>query len=108
MQEIQTSSTSLIGIRDTLLPFNLLSSPVDQMTLLEKSLARKEKSLASSRGTLKSTKASLLIAQGELQSLQIENDSLTQWLADCMISNLGGGENLVRGQRVTNPPHPLD
>lgn len=48
----------------------------------------KNNSLASSRVTLKSTHTSFSAAQGGLEAMGLENDSLTQKLDDCTTANL--------------------
>lgn len=88
LHELRITFTSLTGVRDFLLPLNLPSSLVDQATHLVRIVERKNHALTSIRGNLSSCQASLSTTKKELESLRLENASLTQKLADCMNADL--------------------
>lgn len=82
MQEIQTTFTSLTGIKDVFLPLNLLSSLVGQVTQMMMIVARKNQYIVVAHGNLSSIQATLLAAHKELEFMCLENASLNQLLVE--------------------------
>ncbi|CAI8610990.1 unnamed protein product [Vicia faba] len=88
LQEIHTTSTFFTRIRDTLLPLNLHGSLIDQVTHLVRIMARKNQSLAYTQSNISYSQASISVTHRGLESLRLENASLTQRLANCTATNL--------------------
>lgn len=63
-------------------PFDILEYLVDYVTHLVRIVARKNQTLVAVRGNLSS-------AQRKLESMHLENASLTQQLVDCIGASLG-------------------
>lgn len=87
LHEIQITYTSLSRIRDALLPLIHHGSLSDKLTHLVRIIVRKNQALVPAWRNLSSSQASFSAIQRGLESLRLENASLTQHLVDFIAAN---------------------
>lgn len=109
LQEIHKAPASLTRVGDALIHFNILGSPVDQVTLLVQGAVKKDKSLCFTQATLIFTQPSLLEVQRDMETLHHENASLAQYFIECYTTSImtvsESFDNVL--QQVEHSNHPL-